>query len=392
MNKAAFSVWSDPTALAQVTTPAGTGYVPYAQNHRGFVVQRRYRGVGVPHRTPASSSPNWCEPLLEDYALVVQSLTPVLHSAAVLAAGLDYNYLAEQAQLLGLDILTHPTYGDLCLRWGENAYGYHVFAAPVPAGTAQGAQTPFTDWASGITYYRQSITLTPASPLRDALSELTHQVFLEQGVGGGPKGWYATNPAALAQIITTAGEPFTVQQCESVYRIELTLGPEGPPDKVWDFVTAEAAYAWYTHLASPLLDPQIIGQASARLVFATTERLNGQIMTDVMHMECWVSATSLRYTASAPAQAGAPGPIPSRLLSEAEQPSISQVPTIRHLLSTLPLSVAQLNAQLELSAEALQQRLHNPYLWTLAELQRLAAIAELPMTLLLTRMARELNW
>lgn len=102
--------------LAQVATPAGPSYVPQALNYAGLVVQRRYRGVGTPYRTHAAPQAYRAESVWEEYYAAEPHLVPIVHAAAVAAAGLNYEQVAQEARWRGPQLLEHPTYGPLCLR------------------------------------------------------------------------------------------------------------------------------------------------------------------------------------------------------------------------------------------------------------------------------------
>ena len=178
-----------PPILAEVLTPAGeVWYVPRAQRHGTFLVQRRYVGAG-----PYCYTGNADEGMLfvqQERATPV--LVPYLNPGAVQEAGLDIaTIMAWSAQHPG-QIFTHPTYGPLCLQWGDNTHGYSVMArAPNSIVAADAVMvTPHTCWLTGRTYYQLDTRTEEA-----AFATLVAQAGLlphehEIGLEGSWPDWY----------------------------------------------------------------------------------------------------------------------------------------------------------------------------------------------------------
>ncbi|OUJ69885.1 hypothetical protein [Hymenobacter crusticola] len=377
--------------LAQVTTPTGVGYVPDALNEQGLLVQRRYRGVGAPVRTPDAPTPRGAAQLWEEHYYAEDTLTPILHPGAVRAAGLAYAPLAEYAQQFGLRLGQHPTYGPLCLRWGANAHGYHVGVAPAAAGTLAGTFTPVTDWSSGITYYQpalESLTATPTA-FQAALAAAPGRVE-RPGVGDGSPAWAFTDAGALARLAAAHGEGFAVQQRTSVYTVELAPHP-GAVSHRWPFATAEAARSWYRHLAGPT-ERSAGGESYPQLRWLASEYLLGQCVSEHLNQDCSLPVDWLALGALPPvAEDEAAGPLPGMYLTETERPRPVRVPTLAELLAQAPATDAELARRLGLSLAALRRRLLAPSHWRLAELRRVAEVTHCAWPALLARLDRELN-
>jgi hypothetical protein len=189
------SVLMAASALAQVRFPGGFYYVMYAENHLGFLVQRRYRRLPTDNTTEFGShamTGAWYKPYLQ----------PFLHPGLVARAGVERAVLQQWLDEHPDEVFTHPYYSSLCLRWGLNALSHHVQAyrellpyapegwdgVPVPF-TRPLYFTPRTAWEnSGRTYYQlqESVPASECWPTKAGL----HWHEADQEGEGSWTGWY----------------------------------------------------------------------------------------------------------------------------------------------------------------------------------------------------------
>lgn len=233
--------------IAQVHTPQGSvWYVAQARSHDGFLVQRRYRGVGEPNYSTYSTA---TADLWASHEYVEAYLEPLLNPGAVRAAGLSAASIREWVAAHPGEVFTHPIYAPLCLRWDDNAHGYRVEECKTPALTPEAVPfTPHTCWELGITYYQWA-----ASP--QAEEELLEQVRVparlrehirEIGQEGTWSGWYTTDHRALSEALAAQGRHLVLAQpriCYGVFTqewLEITV--------LMTTDTAEEAHKYYTAL------------------------------------------------------------------------------------------------------------------------------------------------
>ena len=176
--------------IAQVHAPQGSiWYVANARSHDGFLVQRRYRGVGTPYYSSSHAS---LLDLWVTHEYVEAYLEPFLNLGAVQAAGLSVTAIREWAAAHPGEVFTHPIYASLCLRWGENAHGYRVEELEEPALTPEAVPfTPHTYWESGTTYYQWASSPRADEDLWEQIRVLglLHDHVQEIGQEGKWSGW-----------------------------------------------------------------------------------------------------------------------------------------------------------------------------------------------------------
>lgn len=280
----------EPTSLplAQVHTPQGSlWYVAQARSQDGFLVQRRYRGVGEPNYSAygASSSDLWAS-----YEYVEAYLEPFLNLGAVQAAGLSATSIRAWVADHPGEVFTHPIYASLCLRWGVNAHGYRVEELEEPALTPEAVPfTPRTCWASGTTYYQWASSLKAEEDLLEQIrmtARLRDHVR-EIGQEGKWPGWYTTDHRALSQALAAQGRRLVLAQSHTCYGVFTQEGADLTVLMTAD--KAEEAQAYYAALPEapgtfhhPAVDGTIVyfgylvqwpGQAAAEWTVAYDKRV-----------------------------------------------------------------------------------------------------------------------
>lgn len=370
-----------PPRLALVQTPQGTTYIPRVREFRGFVVQRRYRGLGPPSRWqyPPPQADELGGPIWQDYEWLVPIWQPVLHPPAIAAAGLDYAQVAAWVQTHGAAALAHPTYAPLCLRWGANGAECFVEAlaleeaprCPVVCFTAQ------THPATGETLFYLETAL-PEGPLRTALQETAglRRRFL---LAGDYQSGYATPQLAAAQQVVAAhGYRWAWAQRYCVYEVAVNSSYTGElvPEGCWQFATPEEARAWFGQL--PSWSPPS-SRDRTRIVWATLQtqdRLLDEVRPGEETLQKWVApdwahtppSLNARHVAAARARG-----VRAADLGYGDRPAREAVPSLAALLAEQALSGPEVAARLQLSWPGLRQRLGEAARWTEAELARVAA-------------------
>ena len=235
------------SSIAQVHTPQGSvWYIAQARRHHDFVVQRRYRR--------ASDSMLANEGYYEAY------LQPFLNPEAVKAAGLEpADILRWSAAHLG-EIFIHEEYAALCLRWGDNDFGYQVTEMPETPITEQHVPfTPHTCWQSGLTYYQlampdlvERIEPVLLARLRDLAGLERHE--WEIGQEGTWRGWYATDRAAIESVLASFEQTLILAQSSFQYGLWVQLRPgDSERQLVAAYATQEQAWAHFCSL--PACEP-----------------------------------------------------------------------------------------------------------------------------------------
>ena len=375
----------EPPLLAAVQSTHGTAYVPRARNYQGFLVQRRYRGIGTPRRwQDAVQSGKLGGQVWEEYARFVPYQRVFLNPAAVEAAGLNYAEVSTQVEACGEAVFTHPTYAPLCLHWGQNAHGYLV--SPVDSTIPDSDQTPicFTVRTSQFTREHIYHLEWPAEegPL---LSDLQQMGGLALHLWRDEESWrgYSTrNLAAAQRVVTTHGHTWAWAQRYSVY--EVTVESLSQPMQRWRFATAEEARTWYERLPlGPRQDTAAYEEDHLLATLTNAERLldtefNGHIIETKYLPSDWQAKPFLL----SPHQVAAvvANGIPKADLTTSDTPLCEPVPTLASILDEQKLSTTEVAARLGLTLPTLQRRLHNPSQWTVGELQRAAQLTNWPLS------------
>lgn len=370
-----------PPRLAAVQTPQGTTYVPRAREFRGFLVQRRYRGLGPPTRWqyPPPEPGELGGQIWQNYEWLVPYWHPVLNPLALAAAGLDEAQVAAWVQTHGAAACTHPTYAPLCLRWGANGADCFVQAldnevAPrSPAVCFTAHSHPATGEAL---FYLE--TALPERPLLTALQQTAGLRRNSCLVGDYQSSYVTPHLAAAQQVVAAHGYGWAWAQRYCVYEVAVCSSHAGElvPEGCWQFATPEEARAWFGQLPSAAPPSP---RDRSRIVWATLqtqERLLDQVRPGEETLQKWVAPgwarTPRSLNARQVAAVRARG-VRAADLGYGDQPAREPVPSLAALLAQQALPGPEVAARLLLSWPDLRQRLGQAAQWTDAELARVAA-------------------
>ncbi|SFQ49440.1 hypothetical protein [Hymenobacter arizonensis] len=379
--------------IAQVHTPQGSvRYVAQARSHQGFLVQRRYRGVGEPHYSTSTSSP-WN--FWVSYEYVKACLEPLLNLGAVQAAGLSATAIRAWIADHPGEVFTHPVYASLCLRWGENTYGYRVEELEEPELTPEAVPfTPHTCWESGTTYYQWA-----AAPNadQDLLEQIRLPAYLQNhvreiGQEGGWFGWYSTDYRALHHALAAQGRRLVLAQprmCYGVFTQDC-----GTLTVLMTADGAEEAYAYYAALPEapetyrgPTSEGNCVG-------YGYFVQWPGQaagewgLTCDKRVLEPNGEQQYLNYTANG-------GLVINRMrandLHEQEFPQHVPLVTLAAVLATTGLVRWRLAEALGWTLEELSEREKDPGRVTIAEVERVGELTQRPVEQLLRELREEMR-
>jgi hypothetical protein len=382
-----------PLPLAQVQTPTGSiWYIPRAQRHGDFVVQRRYQEVGKP-----SYSINKEKQQIWESALQLEAyLIPFLNPGAVRAAGLDMaTIMAWNASHPG-QIFTHPTYAPLCLRWGNNPYQYVVTEQVQEPATESAAIffTPHTCWVTGITYYELDVMadgqITNMLSAQAGLLQHGQEIGLE----GSWLGHYVTDLEDTRRVLREHGYQMVIASAHLFYGVCVYPDSTCPEHWLGFYETAEAALTYYQQLVES--DPT--GKKYNSLPIAMWGggvQWPGKEIEWRMFSEKTLPPEFVARLLQEPSIAPASAPIqPTRMsryeVGEAEWPLLRRIPTLTDKLNSVSFSRKYLADVLGCSLEVLQQRERKPWQLTLFEARQLAKAAGLDERDLLLGLQEEL--
>lgn len=376
--------------IAQVLSPrALIRYIAHARSHHGFVVQRRYRGVGEPRY---SLDRETGERLWKDYDHFEPQLVPFLNPGAVQAAGLSAKAIMRWSAAHPGQIFTHPTYAALCLSWGENEYGYRV--EELRKANLHADEVPFTPrtcWQTGTTYYEFAL-----SSNEDALfNQLRNQGVLryharELGLEGNWQGWYATDQSALEQALTRLERRLVLAQTQVRYGVWLEMGPPERQRLLAQYTTVEEARAYFDGLP----EQSVSSPDSFTAGFGCMVQLVGQPEDcwtfDEKHIAAYHVSLLLEETGSLVTRWVLPQDLTKDLADE-ERPLVVEVPTLKTLLIATGFPRQYLPQMLGWSSATLQERERDPSQLTMAEIEQIAVLISKPVTRLVTELREEVR-
>lgn len=359
------------SSIVQVHTPqGGIQYIAQARRHHDFVVQRRYRRAS--------------ESMLGNKGYYEAYLQPFLNSEAVKAAGLEpADILRWSSAHLG-EIFTHEEYAALCLRWGDNNFGYQVTKMPETPVTKQHVPfTPHTCWQSGLTYYQLALPewMERAEPV--LLARLRDLAGLEQheweiGQEGTWRGWYATDRAAIERVLVSFGQTLILAQSDFQYGLWVQLSPgDNERQLVAAYATQEQAWAHFCSL--PACEPTK-RCAFPRATFGCEVAWPGHRVEwdviDAMHIPDHIT---LELLTSPQPWTGRVMPVAyGNSINEKEQGLLGSAPFLAELLAVTGLTRPQQAGALGWSMLELHKREKNPALLTPTNLEQVARLTGLP--------------
>ena len=359
--------------IAQVHAPHGAiWYIAHARSHHGFVVQRRY--------LRASKA-------LGGYEGYYQaSMVPFLSPEAVQAAGLAMQDILQWSAEHPNEIFAHPQYAALCLRWGENAHGFQIGELPLsPATEQQVPFTPHTCWQSGITYYQLAMpgAVEQTEPLlvarlRDLAGLEKHE--WEIGEEGSWQGWYATDRAALEQILASLGHTLHLAQTNWHYGVWVQLKPgDDQRQLVAAYTSLEEAWSHFCSLPKP---PNELRCEFPRVTFGCEvdwpdQEVDWDIITS-MYVE---RGFAMQMLAEKARWTGRVMPVAyCNSINAVEHSTLGEVPFLAEILAVSKLSRPQQAAALGWTMIELQKREKNPALLTPDSLRQVARLTGLPVS------------
>ena len=379
--------------LAEVRTPTGAvWYIPHAQRYGDFVVQRRYRGTGEPFYTLDEEE----QAIWENIGQFIAYLAPFLNPEAVRVAGFDLGSIMSQVAQHPEQIFTHPTYAQLCLRWGENAGGYVVrerVPEPLPDERAI-PFTPYTCWLTGTTYYRLDFAEQGAVFEKLLLRASLRAHEQEIGLEGNWCGWYVTDLSAVGLVLAESGQYPVVSSAQSWHGLKVVDRPSGIEHWVRGYTTAEEAFALYQKV--PELAAEATTQSWTLLQYGRVTQWPGRApewhMLGGKEIE-GERAKQLLTDKSFGTHAlqVLPKIMTHEVLAEVDWPLMPRVITLGERLNTLPVSRVELARVLEWSLDTLVQRERNPEKLTLAQVQQLAHMLSMQEELLLQELKKEIQ-
>jgi hypothetical protein len=370
-----------PPRLAAVQTRQGTTYLARTREFRGFVVQRRYRGLGSPYRWRYSPDPGeWGGQIWQKYEWLVPTWQPVLHPPAIAAAGLDYAQVAAWVETHGAAALTHSTYAPLCLRWGDNGPDCFVQDLATPEALHPPVVCFFaqTHPATGEALFYLETAL-PEGPLLTALHETAGLRRSSRPAGDYQSGYVTPQLAAAQQVVAAHGYGWAWAQRYGVYEVRVCSSYAGEltQEACWQFATPEEARAWFGQLRSEAPPSPSTRSRISWATLQTQERLRDEVRPGEETHQKWVAtnwaqtppALSARQVAAVRARG-----VRAEDLGYGEQPAAERVPSLAALLAQQSLPGAEVAARLHLSWPGLRQRLSEAAPWTEVELARVAAL------------------
>ncbi|GAB3843786.1 hypothetical protein GCM10028822_00340 [Hymenobacter terrigena] len=370
-----------PPSIAQVSTPQAIWYIAHALRHQGFVVQRRYyKASEAGHKNHYRAE-----------------LVPFLNPQAVQAAGLTVPDIMEWSAAHPGKVFTHPIYGALCLRWGENPHGFAVHELPESPVTEQQVPfTPHTCWRSGITYYQlampEDVERTEpvlVARLRDLAGLERHE--WEIGQEGDWRGWYATDRLALEQVLVSLGRTLALAQPSWQYGVWVQLEP-GDDQRclVAAYATTEEAWAHFESLPSPDSEHRM---AFPRATYGCAVKWPGQsvewhVMDGMRVPKPYAqylleNKTSWKGPVMPVASAGS--------INEAEQGLLGPAPFLTEVLALSNFTRPQQAAELGWSMRELQRRENNPALLTPGHLEQVAHLSGVALGQLTAQLSQVLQ-
>lgn len=389
----------DPLPLAHVQSPRGLWYIAHARNHHGFVVQRRYVGVGVPSYSRLQPAPAAAGMLWETYAFYQPHLVPFFNPESVRLAGLDMASILTWCDKHPEAVFGHPTYGPLCLRWGENLHGFSVaefFPETLPVESAVVCFTPHTCWFSGTTFYQLAPYLADDDPLLIALCRRAGLVpHLHQiGTEGTWTGWYATDRGALERALVPYGRTFALDQVQVIYCVWEVHENQKEHECVY-YATAEEAVADYHSVPEDSTPKQRSLESYPRLGIGFNQRLQGQEIQGSLFREKPVRSYELGLLRRRGFSNGGEGIMlsgqtDSTFLAVEDQPLHPAVPTLADRLNAIGTNREWIAEQLGIAPVDLRAREQDPALLKMSEVQILAHLVRVPSLELFASICREI--
>jgi hypothetical protein len=385
--------------LAHVQSPRGLWYIAHALNHHGFVVQRRYVGVGTPSYFRLQPTPAAAGMLWETHAFYRPHLVPFLNPESVRLAGLDMAYILAWCTENPGAVFAHPTYGPLCLRWGENPHGFSVVElspkiSPIEIGPL--CFTPHTCWLSGTTFYQLATYLEDDDPLfialygRAGLVPHLHQI----GAEGTWTGWYTTDRGAIERVLASYGRTFVLDQVQLAYCV-WEVHDNQREHRCMYYATVEEAVADYHSVLEDSTPRQYPIQSYPQLGIGFNRWLQGQETEQALLQEKQVFAHDLgllRQRGFLNSREGTilSAPTASAFLAADDQPIQPAVPTLTDRLNTIGASREWIATQLGISLLDLRTREQDPALLTISEVQKLARLIGAPLPEFFTFLQQEI--
>lgn len=388
--------------VAQVRTPHGAiWYIAQAREHQGFVVQRR-------HQNAEEDNDELRAP---EFQFLAAYYRPFLNPGAVQAAGLSAQAIQRWADAHPGKIFTHPTYANLCLRWGGNAHGYEVAAlAEEPVGPADVPFMPHTCWRSGTTYYQLAVPepVSMTMPEEDALllAQLRDQAGLvrherELGEEGPWLGWYTTDRVALEQTLASLGRRLVLAQPSFHYGVWLQMTPPDARDR------HRQPLALYTRMGEAHGHFAALRKSSGstdrggfpRLTYGHVVQWPGQAPQwyprDTVGLPGCVALSALEQARHSVEPAFRYSPKReiafAGYLAEPELALPQVPPTLAEALATTGLSRPQLATALGWPLAEVKQRIQDPARLTMGELEQVARLVQQPVSELVTSLSWEIQ-
>jgi hypothetical protein len=389
----------DPLPFAHVQSPRGLWYIAHARSHHGFVVQRRYVGVGAPSYARLQPVPAAAGMLWETHAFYQPHLVPFLNPDSVRLAGLDMAIILTWCAENPGDVFTHPTYGPLCLRWGENPHGFSVaefFPETLPVETAAVCFTPHTCWFSGTTFYQLASYLADDDPLLVALCRRAGLVpHLHQiGAEGTWTGWCATDRGALERTLMAHGRAFALDQVQVIYCV-WEVHENQKEHKCFYYATPEEAVADYYSVPEDLTSRQRSLESYPRLGIGFNQWLQGQETQGYILQEKQVLSYELGLLRRRGFSNGGERTMlsvqtASEFLAADDLPLQPAVPTLAELLNTAGPNRECIAEHLGITPLDLRAREQDPALLTMSEVQKLGHLMRIPSADLFASLCREM--
>jgi hypothetical protein len=361
-------------------------FVPHARNYRGFLVQRQYMGLGQPRYRYDPSMVGRVGRLWEMHDAFAPRHRPVLYSAALAATGLDYQTVSAWISLYGDEVFDHPTYSGLCLRWGPNAYGYHVEPAEQESiGEVDAVSfTLHTEGLTGRTHYHLQTPLTRQDPL---LRELRTNAGLQFGGDKEYPNVYSTQDYAAAyRLVSARGYEWVWQQRYSRYTVTVAFSGSPRPFLHACFATAEEARQWYDYLP----DTTAMAATCPVATLSRAEKLEDEQFA--------YQRTAQKYLPSGwqanelPVPTGPAASVARRSDFTAWDlpPSIATT-TVAGLLDAKGLSLGELGRRVGIYHPTMYKRAQNPRAWTVDNLLAIAKFTQRPVGELVELIVQELD-
>ncbi|MGI4823585.1 MAG: hypothetical protein ACRYFV_20420 [Janthinobacterium lividum] len=289
-------------------------------------------------------------------------------------------------------IFTHPTYAPLCLRWGENAFGYTV-AEQVQQPVVESAVpfTPHTCWLTGTTYYQ--LGMVEHEELFNALHKsaaLTEHIQ-ELGLEGTWRGWYATDLWKIKQVLAAKGQQLVLACVQVLYGVWLQIEPVDSEHWLGIYTRAEEASMLYQ--SSLEAGPAKEGHDCFKLLYGFATQWPGQeVEWHMLHHKDVLIATGsalLSETREPLSAAWLTASMLRRNVAEVERPLARRIITLKELLNTMDLTRLEVAQALGWSLERLLQGENRPWELTLIEVRQLAWVIKISEDKLLKQVKEE---